>query len=67
MEDVFRITTIVRRRNSKGTVRYGTFHRARCILAANPDAKVEMLTGEFQDVTHHFKVGQNEQAEGTPG
>jgi hypothetical protein len=60
VEDIYRITT-TQRRNKTGfglPVRIGSRHMAACTLRANPDAKIEVMTGEFTDVTDQFDVTQ---------
>lgn len=63
MEEIFRVTTSVNR--NKGTVRYGGKFRADRIWQANKDqpgneVKVEVMTGEFRDVTEKWRAGNYE-------
>lgn len=65
MEELYKVTVWSRRaatRYGYPSVRYGSKHRATCIVAANKDVqvKVEKLTCTVEDVTADFG-GENGQ------
>lgn len=64
--EIYRVTTTASR--NKGQVRYGTRFRAMRIWQANRDqpgneVTVEVIKGEFRDVTAEWRAGNYDEAE----